>query len=250
MRNAITSAIGISAMLVAIATGPAEIAAAQAQVFVTECVAGERVMGINEPGELVPTTVLGAAGAGKCKVLLDDLAEAGPLDAPFDALLRQRTPEAPERRALEIGSTKGPLSDAAILELRSLAPRNSGNARVYMSRVRIEVDDSSILSRICGPDYDNYLCKKARQQFYASAAINDAAIDKRNARAAAAERASSSEPVNSGYYQSGQYSRDVASGRSGSTTPSPTSSSAPVKVQSETEIRRNQERCRTGAGAC
>jgi hypothetical protein len=196
-----------------------------------------------------PASVLGdGTVAGKCKVLVDEALTWGPVDATMTAISHDQAPEAPDRRAIAIGGL--PTIDRALeIELHGLAEQSHWNARIYLSRFLINFADSTVVARICNPNWDSLICKRANEQFHSSVAANNRAIDQRNARldAEARQARASSEPVNSGYYSSG------ASSTSAPYRPSSGASTTgtPVQgVQSESEIRKDQARCRAGSGPC
>ncbi|CAN5226044.1 hypothetical protein BH10PSE1_BH10PSE1_33640 [soil metagenome] len=225
---------------------------AQTGVPVTECVMGERVLTVVDEG-LFPSTIVGTAGAGECLSRIDDWASSDPLPIVFGDLLRGTNPPAPSEAALRFAAMPS-FANADAIRFRSLAAETHADARAYFSRFTISSRDDLIVTRICNPDWQSPVCKRANAQFHGSYNAAMEAVDQRNARAEAEDRATraASEPVNSGYYQSGQYSRDVAASRgvASSSSSTATSGSAPVQVQSESEIRRQQERCRTGSGPC
>lgn len=215
---------------------------------ISGCTPGDRVWA-QAGDDWLPATLTGVSpGAGQCYVLLDDHLRAGPQVAPMAYTTADSAPAAPDARMIELGSIETPTHDQE-RAMHAMAGQTHANARVYISRYEVAVQDSSILSRLCNPDQQSAVCQRARGQFYASAAVNDKRIEERNRLAAAEERAAraNSEPVNSGFYTSGAGSTGSAPYRpsSGATT-----SSAPVHVQSESTIRQNQARCRAGSGPC
>lgn len=219
-------------------------------VPVTECILGERVLAIADEG-LFPTTVVGEAGPGHCLAKLDERAYMPPFTAAFADLLRGTQPPAPSAEAMRFGAMES-FTDADVTRFRSLALDNHADARVYFSRFNLNNYDDTIVARICNRDWESPVCRRANGQFHGSYNQAMEALDARNARMAEEDRLAraASEPVNSGYYQSGQYSRDVAASQGMATGVSSPATSAPVQVQSESEIRRQQERCRTGSGPC
>jgi hypothetical protein len=217
---------------------------------VTECVAGERVLVVADEG-LFPVSVLGDASAGHCMVLLDERLSLGPIEAGYADLLRGTNPPAPSSDALRFGAMET-FSDDDAQRFRHLALDNHADARVFFSRFMLSSYDDTIVARICNRDWEAPVCKRANAQFHGDYDQAMQALDEENARMQAEARAAAaaSEPINSGYYQSGQYSRDVAASQAGMPTSSAASSSAPVVVQSESEIVRQQDQCRRGSAAC
>jgi hypothetical protein len=216
---------------------------------ITACTPGARVWA--QAGETwLPATLTGAsAGPGNCFVLLDDHLRAGPQPGPMSGLTADNAPPAPDARMLELGAIRE-LSDPQTQEMRYMAAQTHANARIYLSRYNLTVDDSSIVARICNPDWQSAICEKANGQFHGGVTANNKVIDERNRQAEAEARAAraASEPVNSGFYTNG------AGSVSSSTPYKPSSGAAtgtPVQgVQSESEIRKDQARCRAGSGPC
>jgi len=224
-------------------------AAQDARPPIAACTPSARVW-VQAGEDWLPGTLTGASpGAGKCAVLLDDHLRAGPQPAEMAYMTADKAPPAPSARMLELGRVRD-ADPARQREMRGLAEQTHANARIYLSHYLLTVNDSLIVSRICNADPRGALCHKANGQFHNGVTANNVVIDERNRKAEAEERAAraNSEPVNSGFYTKG------AGSVNGSTpyTPSSgaTTSSTPVKVQSESEIRKGQAACRAGSGPC
>ncbi|MES2442765.1 MAG: hypothetical protein V4574_08030 [Pseudomonadota bacterium] len=234
----------IAAML---ATGLATPALAQDRTPITSCTPGVRVWA--QAGEVwLPATLTGASpGAGQCYVLLDDHLRAGPQPAPMGSTTAVNGPAAPAARMLELGGIRE-LTPSQVGEMYAMAEQTHANARIYLTRYNLTVNDSTIVARLCNPDWQSAICQRANGQFHGSVAANNQVIDERNRKAEAEEREAramrSSEPVNSGFYSSGTTS----------TPYKPSAGAAPGTpvqgVQSESTIRQNQARCRAGSGPC
>ncbi len=206
---------------------------------------------------------------GVCFVTLDGMSEGTNVDI---TMLRHRRGSAAESAArAEVGDAPpiptGP--DAALVallaldetttneaqerEIHRLAGQSYDNAYAYAVARLIRPTDDLIVQRICERDRTSDNCAEVTRHYATAVRAAFAAQDADNAAAslAAAQSRGSNEPINSNYYQSGQYSRDVAASQSGMpATASPSSAAPPVAVQSEREIREAQARCRAGSGPC
>lgn len=246
MRTLVLVAALAAAPMLSIETAQAQ----QANLYpATECVAGERVFG-HSNGVYYPMTVLRDSSPGSCLVLMDDFLRNGELEAPVDSMMRGAPPQRPSPAAVALGRRQS-LSEGEVESLRHMGLNNPADARIFGSRFQMTWADDGIVANICGPYPNDAVCQTASQQFHASYAEHMRWIDQRNRAYEAEARASSNEPINSGYYQSGQYSRDVAASQSGyAGSGSTTTYNRPVAVQSEREIRRDQDQCRRGSGPC
>lgn len=237
-----------------LASSPAAIPAAipAGAVPITECVAGESIIIVGDDGVLYPGMVTKATRPGFCMVRAYEHLTAPPVEGPFRELLRGTRVPAPSAEALALGSLPA-LNVDQERRLRNLALNLPGDALIFVSRFALSRYDDTIVARICTPDESTAACRRGKAQFYADFAAGQRQIDADNRAQNARDRAAraASQPVNSGYYQSGAYAADVAASRNpGAAASAPRPTTAPVRVQSETEIRRSQDQCRRGSGAC
>ena len=206
--------------------------------YVTECVPNERVLTIFNDGTLMPSTISGQAGPGLCSVWIDELLRYGIATAEFHELLRGATVPAPSAEAVRLGVITS-LSYEEVQTFRRLAMANAADARIFVSRYLLTEFDGGIVSRVCeGVSYNPVPCSRATSQY--NAALEES---RRSIRETTARLASTPAPASGGTYSSG-YTPSVP------TVTVPVPSSAPVRVQSESEIRRSQDQCRRGSGPC
>lgn len=205
--------------------------------YVTECVPNERVLTIFNDGTLMPSTISGQAGPGLCSVWIDELLRYGIATAEFHELLRGANVPAPSREAVSLGVITS-LSYEQVQSLRRLAMANAADARIFLSRYQLTELDGGIVAKLCeGRDFADR-CSRATSQYDSALTAMRQSIREASARPVAPAAPASSGGSSSGYtYTAPPLAR-------------PTQSTAPVRVQSESEIRRSQDQCRRGSGPC
>lgn len=204
--------------------------------YVTECVPNERVL-TNFHGALLPTTVVGTLKPGFCNLFIDELLTYGMVNAEFHELLRGGTAPPPSQEAVQLGVVTS-LSYEQVQAFRRLAMANAADARIFLSRYQLTELDGGIVAKLCeGSDFVDR-CSRATSQYDTALAAMRQSIREASARPIVPAAPAASSGSSSGYtYTAPPLTR-------------PASSSAPVRVQSESEIRRSQDQCRRGSGPC
>ncbi len=233
------------------------------------CVPGHPVESFSQTDHWNARVLGPSTRPGMCVVSYDGFSIRWDEIVETERLLERRgTPEEAARRAFNQSQPPPPPSDAMRTMLaeaaatgiynpgaQALAQQSYADAFAYFEVYALTVNDSNIVARICNHDRSAELCQRANASFFEGVAQNGRRIDAENAAyfegVRAAHRAGAGEPINSGYYQSGAYSRDVAASQAGMPSPAQSATSGPpVQVQSESQIRQDQARCRAGSGPC